>query len=103
MLPKPAPGMIRISQGVSQGMLLKKVAPVYPAIARQLGKEGTVELLATIDKDGEVSKVKVLKGDAMLARAAVDAVKEWVYRPYLLNGRPVEIETQITVVFRAPQ
>lgn len=103
MLPKPAPGTIRVSQGVSQGMLLKKVAPVYPSIARQMGKEGTVELLATIDKDGEVSKVKVLHGDMMLARAAVDAVKEWVYRPYLLNGRPVEIETQITVVFRAPQ
>lgn len=103
MLPKPAPGTIRVSQGVSQGMLLKKVAPVYPSIARQMGKEGTVDLLATIDKDGEVSKVKVLHGDLMLAKAAVDAVKEWVYRPYLLNGRPVEIETQITVVFRAPR
>lgn len=103
MLPKPAPGTIRVSQGVSQGMLLKKVAPVYPSIARQMGKEGTVELLATIDKDGEVSKVKVLHGDLMLAKAAADAVKDWVYRPYLLNGRPVEIETQITVVFKAPR
>lgn len=98
-LPKPAPGTIRISQGVSQGLLIKKVQPVYPAIARQVHRHGSVQLLATIDKFGDIAKVQVLTGDAMLSRSAVDAVKQWKYRPYLLNGSPVEIETQITVVF----
>ena len=100
-LPKPAPGTVRISQGVSQGLLLKKVQPVYPSIAKQLNREGAVQLLATIDKFGEIKKVQVLGGDSILAKAAVDAVKQWEYRPYLLNGQPVEIETQITIVFRA--
>lgn len=98
-LPKPAPGTIRISQGVSQGLLIKKVQPIYPSVARQLRRQGTVQLLATIDKAGNTTKVQVLTGDPMLARSAVYAVKEWKYRPYLLNGLPVEIETQITVVF----
>jgi TonB family protein len=99
-LPQPAPGTIRISQGVSQGLLLKKVQPAYPAIAKQMHKEGTVQLLATISKYGEVTKVQVLGGDPMLAKSAVDAVKGWEYRPYLLNGLPVEIETQISIVFK---
>ncbi len=98
-LPKAAPGTIRISQGVSQGLLIKKVQPRYPDIARQLRRQGTVQLLATIDKYGETTRVQVLTGDPMLARSAVEAVKQWEYRPYLLNGQPVEIETQITVVF----
>jgi len=100
-LPKPAPGIVRISQGVSQGLLLKKVPPVYPAIAKQVGREGSVQLLATIDKYGQIKKVQALSGDALLTKAAIDAVREWEYRPYLLNGQPVEIETQITIVFRA--
>ena len=100
-LPKPAPGTVRISQGVSQGLLLKKVQPVYPPIAKQFGREGAVQLLATIDKYGAIKKVQVLSGDLLLAKPAIDAVKQWEYRPYLLNGQPVEIETQITVVFRA--
>ncbi|HKR82517.1 MAG TPA: TonB family protein, partial [Terriglobales bacterium] len=100
-LPKPAPGTVRISQGVSQGLLLKKVQPAYPPIAKQFGRDGTVQLLATINKNGEIKKVQVLGGDALLAKAAVDAVRQWEYRPYLLNGQPVEIETQITIVFRA--
>ena len=98
-LPKPAPGTIRISQGVSQGLLVKKVQPVYPAIAQQLHRHGAVQLLATIDKSGNTTKLQILSGDPMLSRSAVDAVKQWKYRPYLLNGSPVEIETQITVVF----
>jgi protein TonB len=99
-LPKPSPGTIRISQGVSQGLLVKKVQPAYPQLARQFQKQGTVQLLATINKYGEVSKVQVLGGDPLLARAAVDAVKQWEYRPYLLNGLPVEIETQISIIFK---
>ena len=102
-LPPPTPTTVRISQGVSQGLLLKKVPPVYPPMAVQLRKEGVVQLLATISKTGEISNVKVLSGDSMLARAAADAVLRWKYRPYLLNGTPVEIETQISIVFKAPQ
>jgi protein TonB len=68
-------------------------------MARALHRQGSVQLLATIDKLGNTTKVQVLNGDAMLSRSAVDAVKQWKYRPYLLNGLPVEIETQITVVF----
>jgi TonB family protein len=100
-LPRPAPGTIRISQGVSQGLLVKKVQPVYPNIAQQFHREGSVQVLATVGKDGEVKKVQVLNGDSMLAKAAVDAVNKWEYRPYLLNGQPVEIETQITIIFKA--
>ena len=101
-LPKAAPGTLRISQGVSQGLLLKKVAPVYPPEALRMHKEGVVQLLATIAKNGNINNVKVLGGDPTLAQAAADAVLRWKYRPYLLNGQPVEIETQISVVFKAP-
>jgi protein TonB len=93
---------MKISQGVSQGLVVKKVAPEYPAQARQLRIEGAVQLEMTVNKDGSVTAVKVLGGHPMLARAAVDAVKQWKYRPYLLNGQPVEIETQITVNFKLP-
>jgi protein TonB len=81
---------------------MKKVAPVYSPTALQLRKEGPVELTATINKEGAVTGVRVLSGDLMLAKSAVEAVKQWKYRPYLLNGEPVEIETQITVNFRLP-
>jgi TonB family protein len=99
--PRPA-GSFRVSQGVSQGLVVKKVTPVYPATALQLQKQGSVELMATINKDGAVTGVRVLSGDLMLAKSALEAVKQWKYRPYLLNGEPVEIETQITVNFRLP-
>ena len=100
--PKPVPGSLRVSQGVSQGLVMKKIAPGYPATALQLRKQGTVELLATISKDGAVTRVRVLSGDLILANSAVAAVRQWKYRPYLLNGEPVEIETQITVNFTLP-
>jgi protein TonB len=101
-LPTLAPGSMHVSQGVSQGLLLKKVPPAYPAMALQLHKEGAVELLATISKQGLITSVKVLSGDAMLSKPAADAVRQWKYRPYLLNGEPVEIQTQITITFKAP-
>ncbi|HZQ17189.1 MAG TPA: TonB family protein [Terriglobales bacterium] len=101
-LPRPAPATLRISQGITQGLLIKRVPPAYPPAALQLRREGTVELLAKIGKSGAISNVKVISGDATLAKAAVDAVKQWKYRPYLLNGEPVEIETQISMIFRLP-
>ncbi|HTZ97389.1 MAG TPA: TonB family protein [Terriglobales bacterium] len=100
--PQPAAHTLRISQGVSQGLLVKKVAPVYPQRALAMSIQGAVELLATINKDGNVSEVKLLSGDTMLARAAMDAVKQWKYKPYYLDDKPLEIQTQITVNFKAP-
>jgi len=100
--PPPSLATLRVSQGVSQGLLVKKVAPAYPASAMQMHKQGTVELMATIAKDGSIERIKVLGGDPLFAKSASDAVKQWKYRPYLLNGEPVEIETQITINFRLP-
>jgi periplasmic protein TonB len=101
--PMPTLKVLRVSQGVSQGLLIKKVAPVYPAAALAMHKHGAVELLAKVGKDGSISSVQVLSGDPALAKSASDAVKQWKYHPYLLNGEPVEIETQITVNFNAPK
>jgi TonB family protein len=99
---KPVLQTISVSQGVSQGLLYKKVAPSYPASALRLRIEGKVELMATISKEGNITQVKVLSGDGQLSKAAADAVKQWKYKPYLLNGEPVEIQTQVTVNFKLP-
>src|SRR5271169_2473807 len=101
--PTPVLQSLNISQGVSQGLLLKKVQPIYPRTALTMRIEGSVELLATIAKTGEISQVKVLSGDSQLTRSATDAVKQWKYKPYLLNGQPVEIQTQITINFKLPK
>jgi protein TonB len=100
---KPVLQTLSVSQGVSQGLLYKKVAPSYPQNALRMHIEGAVELLATISKEGNISHIKVLSGDAQLARSASDAVKQWKYKPYLLNGEPVEIQTQVTVNFKLPR
>jgi protein TonB len=94
---------VHLSQGVSQGLLMKKVQPVYPRNALFMHQEGSVELMATISKTGDISRVKVLSGDSQLTRAATDAVKQWKYKPYLLNGEPVEIQTQVTINFKLPK
>jgi protein TonB len=101
--PKPLLQTLNISQGVSRGLLFKKVQPVYPRSALSMRVEGTVELLATISKNGDISHVKVLSGDSQLAKAATEAVKQWKYKPYLLNGEPVEIQTQVTINFKLPK
>ena len=100
--PKPILQTLNISQGVSQGLLIKKVQPTYPQNALAMHVEGSVELMATISKSGSISAVKVLKGDSLLTRAATDAVRQWKYKPYQLNGEPVEIQTQITINFKLP-
>ena len=100
--PQPILQKVNISQGVSQGLLMKKVQPVYPRTAMAMHVEGVVELAATISKTGDITSVKVLKGDSQLTRAAIDAVKQWKYKPYLLNGEPVEITTQVTISFKLP-
>jgi protein TonB len=93
---------LRISQGVSQGLVVKRVQPLYPPQARQIRLEGKVELQANISKSGSISSVKQLSGDPVLGRAAMDAVRQWKYKPYFLNGEPVEVETQVTVNFKLP-
>jgi periplasmic protein TonB len=94
--------VLRISQGVTQGLLLKRVQPIYPHQAMQMRIQGAVQLQATINKQGSITSVKILSGDAILARAAVEAVNQWKYKPYFLNGEPVDIQTQITVNFKLP-
>jgi len=101
-LPHQAAQQLKVSQGVSQGLLIKSVPPVYPALARQMRVQGSVELLANIGKDGSITKVTALSGDSVLAHAAIDAVKQWKYKPYYLDDQPVEIQTQITVNFKLP-
>jgi periplasmic protein TonB len=93
------PQRIRISQGVTNGLLLNKVEPPYPPIARAARIQGDVVLKAIIDKEGNIQDLQLVSGHPMLVPAAIDAVKQWHYRPYLLNGQPVEVETTITVIF----
>lgn len=100
-LPKPSLATTRISQGVSQGLLIKRVQPKYPQAALVIHTQGAVQIDAIIDKEGNVTNLKVLSGDAILARAALEAVRQWRYKPYYLDGQPVEIATQITVIFKA--
>jgi TonB family protein len=99
----PVLQVVNVSQGVSQGLVIKRVSPSYPPNSLRMHVEGAVTLLATISKTGDISSVKILSGDAGLARAAADAVKQWKYKPYLLDGAPVEIQTQVTVNFKLPK
>jgi protein TonB len=94
--PRTAP--VRLSH-MDLGALSHYVKPQYPQIAVQARMQGTVELHAIISKEGAIESLQVVSGHPFLARAALDAVRQWRYRPYLLNGQPVEVDTQITVNF----
>ena len=99
-VPKVAtPVRVRVSQGVSQGLLIHQVKPTYPPLARQARIQGSVVLQAVIAKDGSIQGLHVVSGHPMLTGAAVEAVKLWRYKPYFLNGEPVEVETVVTVNF----
>ncbi len=99
-VPKVAtPQRVRVSQGVSQGLLIHQVKPNYPQLARQARIQGSVVLQAVIAKDGTIQNLRVQSGHPMLAPAALEAVKQWRYKPYFLNGEPVEVETVVTVNF----
>ena len=89
-----------VSSGVMQGMLIYKVIPTYPAMAQATRSSGTVVLQATISRTGAIENLRVVEGPAMLRQAALDAVKQWRYRPYMLNGQPVEVETTVDVNFK---
>ncbi len=84
---------------LESAMLTHRVEPVYPPLARQIHKEGQVELRAIIATDGTIQSLQVVSGDALFLRSAEDAVTQWRYRPTVLNGQPVEIETYITVIY----
>ena len=97
--PPPAPTHpLRVSHW-SEGNLIYRVQPIYPPLARQARIQGQVELRAIISKAGTIENLIVLRGHPMLVPAAIDAVRHWRYRPYLLNDGPIEVETEITVNF----
>jgi protein TonB len=102
IMPVPAPAAVvaplRVSH-MNEGNLIRKVQPVYPPLARSARIQGVVELQAVISKAGSIENLRVLTGHPMLVSAAVEAVRQWRYRPYILNNEPVEVETQITVNF----
>jgi periplasmic protein TonB len=98
--PKPQAGPLKISSGLSEGMLLTPIRPVYPAIARSAGIQGTVVVEAVISKMGTVESLRVVSGPLMLQNAALEAIREARYRPYRLNGEAVNVETTFTVNFR---
>ena len=93
------PKRVRVSQGVISGLLIRKVNPAYPKKARKKHIQGVVTLAAKISKDGDIVDLSVVSGDPILAEAAVEAVKQWKYKPYFFQGESVEVDTQITVNF----
>ena len=93
------PQRVRVSQGVVSGLKIRDVKPTYPAIAKTARVQGNVVLQASISKEGAIEHLQVVSGPPLLIQAAVDAVKQWRYRPYILNGEPVEVETTVTVQF----
>ena len=95
----PAPQKLRVSSGVAAGMLVYQLKPAYPRLAMQARIQGTVVLQAVIGKDGTVRDLHVVSGHPLLVPAAIEAVRQWRYRPYLLNNEPVEVDTQINVNF----
>ena len=103
--PPPKPTAQRIRQGgsVQAALLVNKVQPVYPPLARQTRIAGTVRLHAIISKSGSVESLEVISGHPLLVRAAMDAVQQWKYKPTLLNGEPVEVDTTIDVIFSLNQ
>lgn len=97
--PPAAPQRVFRTSSILQGMLIHQVQPVYPPLARTARIQGTVVLAAVISKAGAMEDLRVLRGHPMLVGAAIEAVRQWRYRPYILNDEPIEVETQITVNF----
>jgi protein TonB len=94
-----APSKISISAGVAGGLLIQRTSPVYPQIAREARVSGTVVIQAIISKTGTIENLRAVSGPTMLRQAALDAVKTWRYKPYLLDGQPVDVETTVSVNF----
>jgi len=99
--PPPTPvhsAPLRVSR-MMEGNLIDRVQPQYPSLARQARIQGIVVLRAVISRDGKIENLQIMSGHPMLVQAAMDAVRQWRYRPYYLNNEPVEVETQVTVNF----
>jgi protein TonB len=94
-----APSRMSISAGVAGGLLIQKTSPVYPQIAREARVSGTVVIQATISKTGAIQNLRAVSGPTMLRQPALDAVKTWRYKPYMLDGEPVDVETTVSVTF----
>jgi len=101
--PSAPPKPIAVSQGVQSAKLIKQVKPAYPPLARQARLSGTVHLTAVIGRNGAIERLQLISGHPLLAPAAIEAVKQWLYRPTLLNGEPVEVVTEIDVNFTLSQ
>jgi periplasmic protein TonB len=99
----PPPSRIKVGGNVQQARLVRQPRPVYPPLAKQARIQGVVKLSAVISKDGTIMELAVMSGHPLLVPAALDAVKQWVYQPTLLNGEPVEVATQIDVNFTLSQ
>ena len=97
--PKVTPKRVSVGGNVQAARLVNRVQPVYPPLARQTRISGTVKLHAIIGKNGAVEQLQVLSGHPLLVQSALDAVKQWRYQPTLLNGEPVEVDTEIDVIF----
>jgi periplasmic protein TonB len=99
-VPKVAVQRVRVSQGVTQGLVIHRVQPTYPQMAKIARVQGNVVLAAIIGKDGTIQNLHVVQTSSpLLNQAAIDAVKQWRYKPYILNGEPVEVDTTVTVTF----
>jgi protein TonB len=100
---KAAPQRIRVGGNVQAAMLIRQPKPVYPPLARQARIQGTVKLQAIIGRDGSIQNLQVMNGHPLLVPSAIEAVRQWVYKPTLLNGEPVEVITVIDVNFTLSQ
>jgi periplasmic protein TonB len=98
--PAKQPPEHKISSGVAQGLKTHNVDPIYPVVARNAGIYGDVILHATIDTNGKIGSIRPVQGEPILVKASIDAVKQWRYRPFIFNGKPVQVETTIKIQFR---
>jgi len=101
--PKVAPRRVTVGGNVQAARLVNRVQPLYPPLARQTRISGTVKLHAIIGKNGAVEQLQVVSGHPLLVQSALDAVRQWRYQPTLLNGEPVEVDTEIDVIFSLAQ
>jgi len=88
-----------VSELQQMAQLVRRVEPIYPPLARQIQREGRVELHAFISTEGRIESLEVISGDPVFIQSALSAVLEWRYRPTILNGRPIEVDTHITVIY----
>jgi periplasmic protein TonB len=99
VVPKPARPKTLVVSHLDEGMLIRRVQPSYPRVAKLAGVQGTVVLSALISPSGEIEGLQVLSGSPLLVQSAIEAVRQWRYRPYILNGSPIEVQTRVTVNF----